>query len=118
MKQNNRQVGEMYEKKAAAYLVSLGYEIIEYNFRCRQGEIDIVAKDGECLVFCEVKYRKNLQKGSPEEAVSIQKKKRISRAALYYLHKYHLVNVECRFDVVSILDDEMKLYKNAFDYIG
>ncbi len=118
MGQNNRLVGETYEKEAAAYLKSLGYEIIEYNFRCRQGEIDIIARDGECLVFCEVKYRKTLIKGSPEEAISRQKIKRISKTALYYLHKHRLENVACRFDVVSVLGDEIKLYKNAFEYMS
>ena len=117
MRQNNRAVGETYERKAAAYLKSLGYEIIEYNFRCRQGEIDIVARDGEYLVFCEVKYRTNLQKGSPEEAISLQKMKRISKTALYYLHTHHLGDVACRFDVVSVLGDEIKLYKNAFEFM-
>ena len=53
----NHKTGAEYEQKAGAYLEEQGYEILEYNFRCRAGEIDIVARDGEYLVFCEVKYR-------------------------------------------------------------
>ena len=57
MKENQREKGAYWEQKAGAYLESIGYEILEYNFRCRMGEIDIIAQDGEYLVFCEVKYR-------------------------------------------------------------
>ena len=54
---NTRKIGTEYERKAGAYLEAKGYVIQEYNFRCRMGEIDIIARDGKCLVFCEVKYR-------------------------------------------------------------
>ena len=57
VKQNNRSVGAVYEQAAGYYLEQNGYELIEYNYRCRDGEIDIIARDGEYLVFCEVKYR-------------------------------------------------------------
>ena len=57
MKENQREKGAYWEQKAGAYLESIGYEILEYNFRCRMGEIDIIARDGDYLVFCEVKYR-------------------------------------------------------------
>ena len=53
MKENQREKGAYWEQKAGAYLESIGYEILEYNFRCRMGEIDIIARDGEYLVFCE-----------------------------------------------------------------
>lgn len=115
---NRRETGAKYEQVAATYLQKQGYEIIEQNFRCRQGEIDIIAKDGEYLVFCEVKYRSSGQKGHPLEAVSVQKQHRISRTALYYMAKKGLIDVPCRFDVVGILDKEIVLYKNAFDFIG
>ena len=55
MGKNQRRTGAIYEQKAGAYLESQGYEILEYNYRCRSGEIDIIARDGEYLVFCEVK---------------------------------------------------------------
>ena len=66
---NKRQTGAKYEQAAGFYLEQQGYEIIEYNYRCRFGEIDIIAKDGSYLVFCEVKYRSCKGKGSPLEAV-------------------------------------------------
>ena len=81
MTYNKRQIGTEKEKLAGAYLEQNGYEIIEYNFRCKQGEIDIVAKDGEYLVFCEVKYRSNIKKGTPFEAVDY-KKQRVRRIFL------------------------------------
>ena len=57
MRENNRAIGSKFEKEAGTYLKKHGYEILEYNYRCRAGEIDIIARDGEYLVFCEVKYR-------------------------------------------------------------
>ena len=58
-----RQTGAVYEKKAGAYLEEQGYVILQYNYRCRAGEVDIVARDGSFLVFCEVKYRRTAGKG-------------------------------------------------------
>ena len=58
---NRRETGSRYEKQAAVYLEQKGYEILEMNFRCRRGEIDLVARDGEYLVFVEVKYRADLR---------------------------------------------------------
>ena len=115
---NKRKIGAEYERKAGAYLEAKGYVIQEYNFRCRLGEIDIIAKDGEYLVFCEVKYRYGPGSGHPAEAVDAKKQRVISKCALYYLASKGLYGVECRFDVVSIEGDEITLYKDAFDYIG
>ena len=66
-KQNKRRTGTEYERRAGAYLEERGYEILEYNFRCRMGEIDIIARDGEYLVFCEVKYRLDARSGHPAQ---------------------------------------------------
>lgn len=117
-KYNKRQVGAQYEKTAGEYLVSCGYEILEYNFRCRMGEIDIIARDGEYLVFCEVKYRRGGAMGHPLEAVGPRKQQVISRCALWYLATRHLAGALCRFDVVGIEDEEIILIKNAFEYAG
>lgn len=117
-KYNKRQIGARYEKKAGKYLISQGYEIVEYNFRCRMGEIDLIAKDGEYLVFCEVKYRAGAAKGHPAEAVGIRKQQVISKCASYYLMIRRLSGILCRFDVVSVEGKEMVLIKNAFEYIG
>lgn len=64
-RQNRRRTGADYEKAAGYYLEQLGYEVLQYNYRCRSGEIDIVARDGEYLVFCEVKYRSDGEKEVP-----------------------------------------------------
>lgn len=114
---NKRVIGTAYEERARAYLEVQGYQILECNFHCKEGEIDIIAKDGEVLAFVEVKYRCNLQKGHPFEAVTITKQRRISRCARYYLYRHHLQEIPCRFDVVGILGEEILLQKNAFDYV-
>ena len=118
MTYNKRQIGTEKEKLAGAYLEEKGYEIIEYNFRCRQGEIDIIAKDGEYIVFCEVKYRSSTTSGTPFEAVDYKKQRVISRCALFYITKHRLTENPCRFDVVSVTNKEINILKNAFDYIG
>lgn len=116
---NKRAIGTAYEKQAGAYLIGQGYEIIEYNFHCRLGEIDIVARDGRYLVFAEVKYRKNDKSGNPFEAVNVNKQKRISRTASYYCltHGYG-ETTPCRFDVIAVLGDRIKLIQNAYEYAG
>ncbi len=116
---NKRAVGNQYEKLAGAFLEQAGYEIIEYNFRCRQGEIDIIAKDGAYLVFAEVKYRKTGKVGSPLEAVNWKKQQTISKVAAYYCLTHGIgETAPCRFDVVSVCGTEIKVIKNAFEYQG
>lgn len=114
---NKRKLGGSYEQMAAGFLSDHGYEILEMNFRCRIGEIDIVARDGPFLVFVEVKYRANMKYGGPLPAVNLKKQRIISKAAAFYLMKHHLgINTPCRFDVVGILPDQIQLEKNAFPY--
>ena len=115
---NRRRIGAEYEKVAGAYLEERGSVILEYNYRCKLGEIDLIAKDGEYLVFCEVKYRADERKGHPAEAVDLRKQKVISKCALYYVTEHALEETACRFDVIGIEKDEITLYQNAFDYIG
>lgn len=117
-KYNNRQTGAEYERKAGEYLAERGYEILKYNFRCRMGEIDIVARDGEYLVFCEVKYRARPGKGHPSEAVDRRKQQVISKCAAYYLMSERRTDIPCRFDVVSVEGNEITLIKDAFEYAG
>ena len=116
--ENRRKTGARYERMAGAYLTEKGYEILEYNFRCRMGEIDIVARDGEYLVFCEVKYRSDDRRGHPAEAVDWKKQQIISKCALFYIASHGLSDPSCRFDVISFQRDAATLYKNAFDYAG
>lgn len=115
--QNKRKIGFEYEKIAGDYLKKCGYEIIEYNFYSRQGEIDIIAKHEGYLVFVEVKYRESNKSGHPLEAVSIAKQKTICKCAMYYMNKKHLQDVSVRFDVVGIQGDKVTLVQNAFDFI-
>lgn len=115
---NRRETGAKYERKAGKFLESQGYEILEYNYRCRLGEIDIIARDGEYLVFCEVKYRSDSKSGHPAEAVDRKKQQTISKCALYYITRRGMWEQASRFDVVSFEGDETTIYQNAFDYIG
>lgn len=111
-------IGQTYEDLAVSYLQLQGYEILEQNFRYRRGEIDIIAKEKETYVFCEVKYRSTARDGYPEEAVSVAKQKRISACALWYLQGKGLGEASCRFDVICILGGELTHYRNAFFYGG
>lgn len=112
---NKRQIGSQYETLAAEYLEQSGYRLLERNFRNRSGEIDIIARDGEYLVFVEVKYRADDACGSPLEAVDYRKQQKIVRVAQYYLQrKGYKTETNCRFDVVAIEGDEITLLKNAF----
>ena len=100
---NRREIGTAYEKRAVLFLREQGYDILQTNFRCRQGEIDIVARDGRYLVFVEVKYRGDDTRGLPEEAVGGKKQKKIIQTARYYLYSRGLPeDTPCRFDVVAI----------------
>ena len=112
---NKRQVGTQYESMAVQYLTEAGYHILERNFRCRTGEIDIIAKDGAYLVFVEVKYRASATCGSALEAVDYRKQQSILRVAQYYMvsHGYG-TQTNCRFDVVAIQGTEITLIQNAF----
>lgn len=115
---NKRTIGTTFEQIAVKYLIEQGYSIIETNFQCRTGEIDIIAKDKEYLVFLEVKYRTNTDIGLPQEAVDLRKIKKISRTAQYYmLMKKISMETPCRFDVVTILNKDITLIKNAFEAI-
>ena len=93
----------------------VGNKILERNFRCKIGEIDIIALHKGYLVFIEVKYRKDSAAGHPLEAVDYQKQNKIRYTAQYYMYKNRIPeNTPCRFDVVSILGDEITLIKDAF----
>lgn len=115
MNQNKRKTGAVYEQAAGYYLEQQGYEILLYNYRCRVGEIDLIVRDGDCLVFCEVKYRKSGSKGSPLEAVDVRKQYRIFRCAQYYMMEKHLDEIQCRFDVIGIEGKKITHIKNAFE---
>ena len=112
---NKRTIGAGYETIAADYLQKAGYTILDRNFRCRTGEIDLIARDGEYLVFIEVKYRKNKRNGNPLEAVHERKQSVIGQVAGYYLLLHpRYRQMPCRFDVVGIQGNEITLIQDAF----
>lgn len=111
-------IGKNNEEKACKYLTDNGYKIIDRNFRSKTGEIDIIAIKDKYICFIEVKYRKNIKSGTPEEAVNVSKMKKISKVSEYYLYinrKY--INYQIRYDVIAMSDDYIKHYENAFSYI-
>lgn len=111
---NKRKIGKNYEDVAAAYLSQKGYDIITSNYRCKLGEIDLIASiEGE-LVFVEVKYRKTSTYGLPREAVNFYKMKRIISIAQVYMKQNYKKEVLCRFDVIEILDEQITHLEAAF----
>ncbi|MBN1446097.1 MAG: YraN family protein [Candidatus Omnitrophica bacterium] len=100
---NTRKRGNDGEALAVEFLKKHGYKIVCRNFTSRRGEIDIVAKDGQYLVFIEVKTRTSPDFGYPSEAVTRQKAERIRKTALYYLMTNRMDNIPFRFEVVSLL---------------
>ncbi len=114
--QNKRKIGAAYEQQAVLFLQRHGLEILTVNFCCRYGEIDIIARDGAYLVFVEVKYRHNLQGGTPEEAVTTAKQHHIIQAARNYLWQQHYSEqTPCRFDVIGICGSRIRWLRNAFE---
>ena len=114
---NKRRLGADKELLAAEYLKLHGVMILEKNFRSRQGEIDLIVRDGEYLVFCEVKYRKNAGMGRPQEAVGLTKQRKICKVGAYYrmLHQIGL-GAAIRYDVIAVQGDQITWIKNAFPH--
>jgi putative endonuclease len=112
------------EQHAARFLERLGYRILARGHRQRLGEIDLVALDGQTLVFVEVKTWRRGDVGDPSEAVDHRKQERLTRAALIYLKRRGLLEQAARFDVVSIVwptpqaKPEIRHFINAFDAVG
>lgn len=95
--------GKEGEKIACNYLIERGYKILEKNYHYGHGEIDIIAKDRDTLVFVEVKYRKSLEYGMPEDSITRKKQLQIRKIAEAYLYQNKIENQSCRIDVISIL---------------
>ena len=106
--------GAAAERDAAQLLASAGYEIVERNFRCKAGELDIVARDGDVLVFVEVRSRSDDEHGTAPEMIQRTKQRRVIRVARCYLEAVAPDFDECRFDIVAITADESILLKDAF----
>lgn len=102
MSDERKELGKRGENAAAAFLERSGYTIVERNWRCTYGEVDIVALDGDVLVLCEVKTRKGAGKGTPEDAVTQAKQRRYVKLAEAYLQYSGTEGVPVRFDVVTL----------------
>ena len=116
---NRKDLGDLGERWAGEYLQARGYRIRETNYRCRKGEVDIVAQDGDYLVFVEVRTRSGPECGTPEESVTPAKQRQLRRLAQGYLMLQPTGDIPCRFDVVAILyrgPDDVRLehFTDAF----
>ena len=111
---NKREVWVKGETAARDYLRAKGYTILEENYAGQIGEIDIIAKDGETIVFVEVKARENTDFGYPIEAVTPQKVRKICLTAQQYLVHHRLLGKDVRFDVVAVLRGEIEHVESAF----
>jgi putative endonuclease len=110
----SRAVGAGFEKLAADFLAGRGFTLIETNYTCKGGEIDLVCDHAGTLVFVEVRARRGHAYGSPEETVGEKKRRRIVHAARHYLMMRRIENRACRFDVVAIEGHDITHYENAF----
>jgi putative endonuclease len=107
-------IGNSKEQQALVYLEKRGLQLVSRNYRCRSGEIDLIMRDGGCLAFVEVRYRRATGYGTPAETVTRPKQQRIIKAAHNYLQRYPNA-MDCRFDVVSITGtDRVEWLKDAF----
>jgi putative endonuclease len=118
MAEHQYATGKAGEEAAVQYLRQQGYRILERNYRCRFGEIDLIARDGSTLVFIEVKTRRSQRFGPAAAAVTIEKQRHLIRASQVYLTRMGKAQELCRFDVVTIeIDAQMpriELIKDAF----
>jgi putative endonuclease len=113
-------IGKAGEEEALRYLSQQGYRILERNYRCRFGEIDLIARDGKTLVFIEVKTRRSQRFGPAAASVTLVKQHHLIKAAQVYLARTRQTDALCRFDVVTIDIDTQKsrieLIRDAFQY--
>ena len=98
-----RALGRYGERLAARYLEDRGMQVVDRNWRCAHGELDLVARDGDCLVFCEVKTRRSVRFGDPVEAITPTKAARLRRLAAAWLREHEVHAGRIRIDVVGVL---------------
>jgi len=97
-----RETGILGEKLAKEFLEKKGYQIIETNYRCPEGEIDIIAKHSDCLAFIEVRAKTTWEFGTPEESITAAKKERLKTTAAYYHQTHHNLPPQWQIDVVAV----------------
>jgi putative endonuclease len=108
------EVGRNSEARAVAFLVDRGYAIVARNWRCRIGELDVVAKDGDTLAFVEIRSRADATRGDAIATVGAAKQRKLAQVAAAYLASVRPVARACRFDVVGLTGDDVVLIKDAF----
>jgi putative endonuclease len=117
-------LGRKGEHRAAAFLKKKGLRIVGRGVANRCGEIDLIALDGETIVFVEVRTRQSLDAGHPAESVTVEKQAKVTRAAVSYLKSNRLLNRHCRFDVVALVwpegarEPKIEHYQSAFEAVG
>jgi putative endonuclease len=121
MPDSRMKLGAKGEKRAAKFLKRKGYKIIQRNYKCKSGEIDIIARHNDSIVFVEVKTRSTDEFGAPQYAITSAKRNHLSKVALYYIKEKRLINQSCRFDVVAVKfsqrsrKPEIEHIENAFE---
>ncbi len=119
MEGGKKEVGKRGDDAAARYIEKRGYKIVERNFTCPLGEMDIIALDKKTLCFIEVKTLSGKAYGPPEIAVNVHKQHKLSKVALAYLNQKHLNDIKARFDVIAVTlspgDERIELIKDAFE---
>lgn len=110
------EIGKAAEERAALFLRNKGYKILEMNYRCRTGEIDIIAENGDCIVFTEVKYRRRDDFGSALEMIDNRKIKKIISASRFYLGS-HRSNKQPRFDTIEVMPPDSLTGDMAVEHI-
>ncbi|HUZ08909.1 MAG TPA: YraN family protein [Acidimicrobiales bacterium] len=111
---DRRLLGAVGEGLAAEWYRARGFEVLDRNWRCRLGEIDLVCRSGDLLVICEVKSRSSDSFGAPVEAVTLAKRRRLRRLGTRWLAEHRVRCDRVRFDVVSVLGDRVGVVEDAF----
>jgi putative endonuclease len=102
-----KQLGALGEQFALEHIRQLNYRILDKNWRCRTGEIDLIAMDGNLLVFIEVRTRSGIRTfGTPQESINAKKQQQVTETAQFYTLRHQMINRQLRFDVVSVLTDK------------
>ena len=103
MGKGRQALGKWGEEKACEYITRIGYRVLEANYRCYVGEVDLIAEHGGTIVFIEVKTRRTTDYGAPAEAVNYRKQEKYFKLAVCYINEKHLADSSCRFDIIEIL---------------
>lgn len=109
-----RQVGDQGEALAAAWYEAAGYRVLDRNWRCRDGEIDLVCRTGGTIVICEVKTRRSSAFGSPAEAATPAKRRRLRLLAVRWLREHHVSCHDVRFDLAAVTGDRVEVIAGAW----